>query len=161
MNSKERVKAALERRPVDRIPIFMWFHPATAEKLSRLLEIPPSALGDVLGNDVRQAWVNNNYAMEGITHETDGDWHIDLWGIKWGEEPETWSPGIRLLDEWFYFDRPEPRLGLTRLLRFVPLLNRGSSIVQYRLGEQVHRGTTTGCFRSDCVGLTETRGTGT
>jgi uroporphyrinogen decarboxylase len=83
MNSKERVKAALEHRPVDRIPIFMWFHPATADKLSRLLEIPPSALDDVLGNDVRQAWVNNNYAMEGITHENDGDWHIDLWGIKW------------------------------------------------------------------------------
>jgi uroporphyrinogen decarboxylase len=63
MNSKERVKAALERRPVDRIPIYMWFHPATAERLSRLLEIPPSALGDVLGKD--------------------GDWHVDLWGIKW------------------------------------------------------------------------------
>lgn len=83
MNSKERVRAALERRPVDRIPIFMWFHPATSERLSRLLEIPPSSLAEAMGNDVCQAWVNNNYAMEGITHEHDGDWHIDYWGIKW------------------------------------------------------------------------------
>ncbi len=61
--------------------------------------------------------------------------HAHLWGIKQGRELETWSPNIRLLDEWFYLDRSEPRLGWTRLLRFVPLLNRGNSIVQYRLGE--------------------------
>jgi uroporphyrinogen decarboxylase len=61
----------------------MWFHPSTAERLSHLLEIPPSALGEVMGNDVRQAWVNNNYAMEGITHEKDGQGHTDYWGIRW------------------------------------------------------------------------------
>ena len=83
MNSKQRVSAALRKEPVDRIPIFMWFHPATTERLSRLLEIPPSTLGEAMGNDVRQAWVNNNYAMEGISHENDGEWHIDYWGIKW------------------------------------------------------------------------------
>jgi len=36
-----------------------------------------------MGNDVRQAWVNNNYAMEGITHEKDGQGHTDYWGIRW------------------------------------------------------------------------------
>jgi len=61
--------------------------------------------------------------------------HAHLWGINRGQKLETWSAGIRLLDEWFYFDRPEPRLGPTRLMRFVPLLNKGSSVVQYRLGE--------------------------
>ena len=61
----------------------MWFHPSTAERLTRVLEIPPSTLNEVVGNDVRQAWVNNNYAMEGITHQNDGEWHIDYWGIKW------------------------------------------------------------------------------
>ncbi|MBU0494210.1 MAG: class I SAM-dependent methyltransferase [Chloroflexi bacterium] len=59
--------------------------------------------------------------------------HTNLWGIKRSQGLEAWSPGVRLLDEWFYFDRPEPRLGRTRLLRFVPLLNKGSSIVHYRL----------------------------
>jgi uroporphyrinogen decarboxylase len=27
--------------------------------------------------------VNNNYAMEGITHAQDGDGHTDYWGIRW------------------------------------------------------------------------------
>ena len=31
MNSKQRVHAALRREPVDRVPIFMWFHPATVD----------------------------------------------------------------------------------------------------------------------------------
>src|SRR5574341_2444323 len=32
------------------------------------------------------------------------------WGIWRGQEIEGWGGGIRLLDEWGYFDRPEPRL---------------------------------------------------
>src|SRR5512143_1076504 len=83
MNSKQRVQAALERKPVDRVPIFMWFHPATTERLARLLNIPPGAVGQAMGNDVQQTWVNNNYAMEGITHERDGEGHTDYWGITW------------------------------------------------------------------------------
>ena len=83
MNSKQRVQAALERKPVDRVPIFMWFHPSTAERLGRLLDIPADAVGQAMGNDIQQTWVNNNYAMEGITHEHDGDTHVDYWGITW------------------------------------------------------------------------------
>ena len=83
MNSKQRVRAALERKPVDRVPVYMWFHPSTAVHLARLLEIPLSHLGQAMGNDVQQTWVNNNYAMEGITHEHDGETHTDDWGIRW------------------------------------------------------------------------------
>ncbi len=83
MTSKERVLAALRRQPVDRVPIFLWYHPETALRLGRLLGIPPSRVGEAMGNDVLQAWVNNNYAMEGITHENEGDWHVDFWGIRW------------------------------------------------------------------------------
>ena len=72
MNSKQRVHAALRREPVDRLPIFMWFHPQTAIILARLLEVPPSQVDTVMGNDVRMTWVNNNSAMEGIVHEHDG-----------------------------------------------------------------------------------------
>lgn len=60
--------------------------------------------------------------------------HTNLWGLRRSQELETWSPGICLLDEWFYFDRPEPRLGAAGLMRFMPLLSRGNGIVQYRLG---------------------------
>jgi uroporphyrinogen decarboxylase len=39
-----------------------------------------------MGNDVKMTWVNNNYAMEGITHEHDGESHIDFWGIQWTKD---------------------------------------------------------------------------
>ena len=83
MNAKQRVYAALHRQSADRIPVFMWFHPETAQRLARLLEIPTSRLAQAMGDDIRQTWVNNNYAMEGIVHEREGDSHVDLWGVEW------------------------------------------------------------------------------
>jgi len=88
MNSKERVQAALERKPVDRVPVFMWFHPSTTRRLAKLLEIPAAEVGAAMGNDVRMTWVNNNYAMEGVVHEHQGESHVDEWGIHWVKEGE-------------------------------------------------------------------------
>ena len=83
MTSKERVNAAMKRLPVDRLPIFMWFHPGTTQRLSELLEIPEPAVGRVMGNDVYQRWVGNNHAMEGVVHDRDGEGHTDAWGVEW------------------------------------------------------------------------------
>lgn len=83
MTPKQRVHAALRREPADRLPVFMWFHPDTARRFARLLEIPASRLAEAMGDDVRQTWVNNNYAMEGIVHENDGESHVDIWGVQW------------------------------------------------------------------------------
>ena len=83
MNSKQRVHAALRREPVDRVPVFMWFHPQTAQRFARLLEIPVSRVAEAMGDDIRMTWVNNNYAMEGIVHEHEGESHVDLWGVEW------------------------------------------------------------------------------
>jgi uroporphyrinogen decarboxylase len=83
MTSRERVLAALNKRPVDRVPVFMWFHPETARHLAALLEIEPGSVPEAMGNDIRQTWVNNNYAMEGVQHQNDGEWHVDAWGIRW------------------------------------------------------------------------------
>jgi uroporphyrinogen decarboxylase len=83
MTPRDRVHASLRRLPADRIPVFMWFHPETATRLAAALNVPPQAVAGVLGNDVRQTWVGNNYAMEGITHEQDGMTHRDDWGIEW------------------------------------------------------------------------------
>lgn len=88
MNSKERVQNALSRKPVDRVPVWMWFHPSTAKRLAAVLEIPPTRLADALRDDIRQTWVNNNYAMEGIVHENEGESHVDYWGITWRKEGE-------------------------------------------------------------------------
>ena len=63
------------------------------------------------------------------------------WGIRRGQEIERWgaaSPAgaaIHLLDEWGYFDRPEPRLDRIRWMRHIPLLARVLRIYHYRLGE--------------------------
>ncbi len=83
MNSKSRVHAALRREPVDRVPIWMWFPPDTTRGLSKVLDIPAARVAGVMGDDVRQAWVGNNYAMEGIVHERDGETHTDFWGVEW------------------------------------------------------------------------------
>jgi uroporphyrinogen decarboxylase len=61
----------------------MWFHPQTARHLGELLEIPASAVGAAMGDDVCMTWVNNNWAMEGIVHEHDGEGHVDPWGVRW------------------------------------------------------------------------------
>jgi uroporphyrinogen decarboxylase len=86
MNHRERIHAALKREPVDRVPVFMWYHPATAQKLAQLLEIPAGLIAEAMGDDVKQTWVNNNFAMEGVVHDHDGEGHTDLWGIRWMKE---------------------------------------------------------------------------
>lgn len=83
MTSKERVHAALRREPVDRVPIYMWYHPETAKQLATLLEIPPNRVAEAMGDDIRQTWVSGNYGMEGIVHEQEGETHVDAWGIEW------------------------------------------------------------------------------
>ena len=56
------------------------------------------------------------------------------WGLAHGRDVESWGPGIQLLSEWFYFDRPEPRLGASRWMRYVPPFARGVGVFHYRLG---------------------------
>jgi len=83
MTSKERVHLALRRQPVDRVPVFMWYHPQTRRRLGKLLEIPADYVPSAMGDDIRQAWVSNNHPMEGIVHERDGQSHVDDWGVEW------------------------------------------------------------------------------
>ena len=56
------------------------------------------------------------------------------WGLAHGRDVESWGPGIRLLSEWFYFDRPEPRLGASQWMRYVPAFARSAGVFHYRLG---------------------------
>ncbi len=57
------------------------------------------------------------------------------WGLKDDRDVEVWAPGIRLLSQWYYFDKPEPRLGVFQIMRYVPFIARVVRIVHYRLGE--------------------------
>lgn len=56
------------------------------------------------------------------------------WGLKDEADLERWGSGIQLLGSWRYFDQPEPRLGWTSLMRFIPPLAKGSLVLRYRLG---------------------------
>jgi O-methyltransferase involved in polyketide biosynthesis len=57
------------------------------------------------------------------------------WGLKRGKDVEGWGDGITLLDEWFPFTRPEPRLAHIRWMRNIPLFAKIFGIFHYRLGE--------------------------
>ena len=56
------------------------------------------------------------------------------WGLSHSRELEAWHPGFQLLSEWNHFEQPEPRLGLSRWMRYVPVFGKGARILQYRLG---------------------------
>ena len=56
------------------------------------------------------------------------------WALKRGKDLETWVDGIRLLDEWYPFACPEPRLAHIRWVRHVSLLARTTGVFHYRLG---------------------------
>jgi O-methyltransferase involved in polyketide biosynthesis len=57
------------------------------------------------------------------------------WGIWRGQELEGWGDGIRLLDEWGFFDCPEPRLASIRWLRPIESLFRTIRIYHFQLGK--------------------------
>ncbi len=57
------------------------------------------------------------------------------WRLKDDRDVEAWAPGICLLSQWYFFDKPEPRLGAFQLMRHIPFIARAVRIVHYRLGE--------------------------
>lgn len=56
------------------------------------------------------------------------------WGMRGAWTLESWGEGIRLLEEWYYFDRPEPRFGSFRWMRYIVPLAKSTGIFHYRLG---------------------------
>jgi O-methyltransferase involved in polyketide biosynthesis len=58
------------------------------------------------------------------------------WSLKRAEDLENWCEGIRLLETWYPFLCPEPRLRQIRWVRFIPLLAKTTGIFKYKLGNQ-------------------------
>jgi len=56
------------------------------------------------------------------------------WALKRGKDLEKWGDGICLLDEWFPFSLPEPRLAHAKWVRSIPLLAKATGVFHYRLG---------------------------
>jgi methyltransferase (TIGR00027 family) len=56
-------------------------------------------------------------------------------GVRDGHDIESWSPGIKLLDEWSHFDSNEKKLGWVRMYGKIPSMRRRQWTVHYRLGQ--------------------------
>lgn len=56
------------------------------------------------------------------------------WGIWRGQKIEGWGDGIRLINEWGYFDEPEPRLAHIRWMRPIETASRTLRIYHFQLG---------------------------
>ncbi len=54
--------------------------------------------------------------------------------LKHGRDVEAWSPGVRMLEEWFYFNTDEPRVRKYRWMYNVAFLRKSTGIFHYRLG---------------------------
>jgi O-methyltransferase involved in polyketide biosynthesis len=59
------------------------------------------------------------------------------WGLKNGEDIESWGDEICLLDKWGIFDHPEPRLAYPQWMRHIPLFANAIRIFHYQLGKTV------------------------
>jgi methyltransferase (TIGR00027 family) len=55
-------------------------------------------------------------------------------GIADSHEPESWSSGIRLIDDWSYFDTRHPKLGLVGMMGRFEMFRKTQWTVHYRLG---------------------------
>jgi O-methyltransferase involved in polyketide biosynthesis len=55
-------------------------------------------------------------------------------GLERSAEMESWAPGIRVLDEWTYFDTREPRLGWMAWFSRWDLFRRPQWTIHARLG---------------------------
>jgi len=55
------------------------------------------------------------------------------WGLKHGQDLERWGAGIRLLDKWFPFNSPEPRLARARWMRHIPFFAKTIGVLHYQL----------------------------
>lgn len=76
-----------------------------------------------------EVWVGNRYLSKSLYAG------LMRWGFWSGRELEGWGEGIRLLDEWGFFDQPEPRLNSYRWLAPLFRLFKPMRIFHFQLGK--------------------------
>jgi hypothetical protein len=69
------------------------------------------------------------------------------WGLWRGQEIEGWGAGIHLLDEWGFFDQPEPRLDSYRWM--APLFRCSSRCASSTSSLERQRCEKTLCFQAE------------
>jgi O-methyltransferase involved in polyketide biosynthesis len=76
-----------------------------------------------------EVWLGNRYLSRS---QFAGMMHWSFWR---GRELEGWGGGIHLLDEWGFFDQPEPRLDSYRWMAPLFRLSKPMRLFHFRLGE--------------------------
>ena len=76
-----------------------------------------------------EVWLGNRY----LTNSTFAG--LMQWGFWRGQEIEDWGEGIHLLDEWGFFDQPEPRMSPFRWMAALFRLFKPMRIFHFQLGE--------------------------
>jgi O-methyltransferase involved in polyketide biosynthesis len=110
--------------------VFMYFEEAQVKRLVLTLRDRfPGAELVFDAFDPFNVWVNNLFFC---IKKFGAPLH---WGLRRGQEIESWGDGIHLLDEWGYLDRPEPRLDHIRWMRHIPLLGRMPRVYHFELGK--------------------------
>ena len=76
-----------------------------------------------------EVWLGNRYLSKS---QFAGRMH---WGFWNGRELEGWGDGIHLLNDWGFFDQPEPRLNSYRWMAPIFRLFKPMRIFHFQLGE--------------------------
>ena len=75
-----------------------------------------------------EVWLGNRYLSNSLYAG------LMCWGFWRGQELEGWGDGIRLLDEWGFFDQPEPRMASFRWMAPLFRLFKPMRIFHFQLG---------------------------
>ena len=116
--------------------VFMYLHPAEVRAL--VLKLQSEFPGcELVAEVVNALWLAKpfkrmvNLKLQREMHlGKDATFHF---GIRDSQEMEAWNPGIKFLDDWSYFDEPEPKIGWLRLFRYLECLRKTQWTVHYRL----------------------------
>ena len=110
--------------------VFVYFTGAQVKSLLlRLLDRFPGAELAFDACSPLHVWVANHQTASAKLNA-----HLQ-WGIWHGQEIEGWGTGIRLLDEWGVFNRPEPRLHSFRWMAPFYRLLKPIRIDHFQLGK--------------------------
>lgn len=112
--------------------VFVYFTEAQVKSLVRNLCVHfPGAELVFDGWRPFEVWLGNRHLSKSLYAG------LMQWGFWHGREIEGWGDGIRLLDEWNFFDQPEPRLSSYRWM--VPLfrLFKPMRIFHFNLGKGI------------------------
>jgi O-methyltransferase involved in polyketide biosynthesis len=108
--------------------VFMYL--TAAEVRALVLKLQAHFPGARLCFDACSTWMAKRSRKHPMVKHTNAEFK---WGLDDSHELERWDAGIRLEREWFYTSQKEKRLGLFRLLRFIPAIVKSFRIVHYRL----------------------------